>query len=517
MSTMEDTVAAVSTPPGKGGIAVVRISGPDAISVVDSAWHGKSLNDAMSHTAHLGKYVDLDGNVLDEALATVFRNPASFTGEDVVELSIHGSRWIQREVLHDLIRRGIRTALPGEFTRRAFQNGKIDLAQAEGVADLIDSSSRASHRLALSQTKGVFSKALNELRDKLIDFASLLELELDFAEEDVEFADRGNLFRLATDLSVRVKTLAESYSSGSVIKSGIPVVIAGIPNVGKSSLLNLLLGDDKAIVSDIPGTTRDVIEDTIESGGMLFRFIDTAGLRETTDAIESLGIGRARTKMREARIIIWMIDPTSAMDPQVREFLKIRSDNLSAQVIPLINKSDLCTPAYVAGFAEDMINQVSSQDLATGMKDGDNCRRHGKGEKHVMVPEDQSTSIDGMRSEEDTGKFPMERVGNMSSIMTCSVKTGAGMDELKATLHKMSGIGEENGEDIIVTNARHYEALNKASRGLEAVLAGLQTGLSADFIAQDIREVLHHIGEITGTVTSDTLLHTIFSRFCIGK
>ncbi|MDE6423307.1 MAG: tRNA uridine-5-carboxymethylaminomethyl(34) synthesis GTPase MnmE, partial [Muribaculaceae bacterium] len=302
----EDTIAAISTPNGTGGIAVIRISGPDALSIVDSAWKGKSLKESTTHTAHLGRYCNTSGEVLDECVATLFRAPSTFTGEDVVELSVHGSRWIQREVLSDLIRRGARVADPGEFTRRAYLNGRLDLAQAEGVADLISASSKAAHSLALSQTRGHFSKALDSLRLQLIDFASLLELELDFSEEDVEFADREKMLALSRTILKEVTRLSNSYSSGAVLKEGIPVVIAGVPNAGKSSLLNLLLNDDKAIVSDIPGTTRDIIEDTLELDGYLYRFIDTAGLRESADKVESIGIDRAKERMRTAKIVIWL-------------------------------------------------------------------------------------------------------------------------------------------------------------------------------------------------------------------
>ena len=308
---MNRTITAVSTAPGAGGIAVIRISGTKAIEIADSAWKGKSLTDALSHTAHLGKYYSTSGDLLDEAVATIFRAPASFTGEDVVEISVHGSRWIQKEIIADLIRRGAYAAAPGEFTQRAFINGRLDLAQAEGVADLIASSSRAAHKLAISQTRGGFSRELELLREKLVDFASLLELELDFSEEDVEFADRTRLSELGNTIMKKITRLANSYSSGAALKNGVPVVIAGIPNAGKSSLLNLLLSDDKAIVSDIPGTTRDIIEDTAEIDGILYRFIDTAGLRTTSDKVEKLGIERARLQMTKASIIIWIIDPTS--------------------------------------------------------------------------------------------------------------------------------------------------------------------------------------------------------------
>ncbi len=339
--TQADTIAAVSTPNGTGGIAVIRISGSDALRIVSGAWIGKNLADMETHKATLGKYVATSGEILDEAVATVFRNPKSFTGEDVVELSVHGSRWIQREILSDLIRRGARTAMNGEFTQRAFINGRIDLAQAEGIADLIASSSKASHALAISQTRGRFSQELDDLRNQLIDFASLLELELDFSEEDVEFADRIKLLLLAEAANDRIRRLTRSYSAGSVIKDGLPVVIAGVPNAGKSSLLNLMIGEDKAIVTDIPGTTRDLIEDTIEIDGILFRLTDTAGLRVSNDIVEATGIEKAKAKMRASRIVIWMLDPSTSTLPQIEELKSFISEQESSKIIILCNKCDI--------------------------------------------------------------------------------------------------------------------------------------------------------------------------------
>lgn len=458
METMtSDTIAAVSTAPGVGGIAVIRVSGPKALEIVESAWKGKKISGVPSHTVTLGNYISTDGAVLDETLATVFRSPHSFTGEDVVELSVHGSRWIQREILSDLIRRGARTAEPGEFTRRAFLNGRIDLAQAEGVADLIASSSRAAHQLAMAQTKGKFSKELDVLRDRLVEFASLLELELDFSEEDVEFADRSRLLELANAILAKVDRLAESYSSGAAFKEGLPVVIAGVPNAGKSSLLNLLIGDDKAIVTDIPGTTRDVIEDTMEIDGILYRFIDTAGLRASADAIESIGIDRARAKMRDARIVIWIIDPTAPLAPQLGELSSFRATKPEIKIITLLNKSDL-----------------SKTDI------------------------------------------PLENA-QLSEPIPFSTKTAEGLTELKRRLSQLATERFNPQEELIVTNARHYESLVRGAESLRRAIEGIETGISADFIAQDVREAIHHIGAITGAITTPDLLHSIFSRFCIGK
>ncbi len=470
----EQTVVAVATPPGQGGIAVVRVSGKDAIGIVDSAWRGKPLGGVTSHTSHLGRYVATDGAVLDECVSTIFRGPNSFTGEDVVEISLHGSRWIQREVVADLIRRGAKAAGRGEFTRRAFMNGRLDLAQAEGVADLIAASSRAAHALAMTQTSGGFSRGLEEVREKLVEFASLLELELDFSEEDVEFADRARLEELAANLLKRLERLASSYSSGAALKEGVPVVIAGVPNAGKSSLLNLILGDDKAIVSDIPGTTRDTIEDTAEIDGVLFRFIDTAGLRATEDTVENLGIERARERMRKARIVVWLIDPTSPIEPQEEEITRLRKENPEAEVIKVVGKGDLIHPSptlpYGAAYA------------AGELSDGS-----------------------------DTASLPY------GAVLVMSMKTGDGLESLQQRLTAAATGGYDPQAEFIVTNARHYEALLQGADALRRALAGLHDGLSADFIAQDVREATSHIGTITGAITTDTLLHNIFAKFCIGK
>ena len=456
-----DTIAAISTPAGVGGIAVIRVSGPKAISIVNSAWKGGDLTKVTSHSAHLGKYYSTDGSLLDEGIATVFISPASFTGEDVVEISVHGSSWIQRELLNDLVKRGIRIAEPGEFTKRAFLNNKLDLAQAEGVADLISASSKAAHDLALSQTKGSFSKEFETLREKLIEFASLLELELDFSEEDVEFADRSSLVDLCRQILTKVKGLAESYSRGAVLKDGVPVVIAGIPNAGKSSLLNLLLGDEKAIVTDIPGTTRDTIEDTAEIDGVLYRFIDTAGLRDTEDIVEGIGVERARKAMEKSYIVIWVIDSSSELPSQMKALDYFQKTHQDKNMIILLNKSDLSS----IGETQDFL----------------------------------STSI------------------------PFSTKTKQGLPTLLSNLHSLATSGQNPEKDIIVTNARHYEALTHASSALERALMALNPSdknsnlISADFIAQDIREATAYLATITGTITTDNLLHSIFSRFCIGK
>ncbi|MCH5235489.1 MAG: tRNA uridine-5-carboxymethylaminomethyl(34) synthesis GTPase MnmE [Muribaculaceae bacterium] len=482
---VRETIAAVSTAPGVGGIAVIRVSGPKAIDIVNSAWKGIDLKNVKSHSAHLGKYFSVDGNLIDEAVATVFISPASFTGEDIVELSVHGSSWIQRELLSDLVKRGAKIAEPGEFTQRAFLNGKIDLAQAEGVADLIASSSKAAHDLAITQTKGTFSKEFNLLREKLIEFASLLELELDFSEEDVEFADRSALVSLCEEILTKVNKLASSYSQGAVLKNGIPVVIAGIPNAGKSSLLNLLVNDEKAIVTDVPGTTRDIIEDTMEINGILYRFIDTAGLRDTTDLVEGIGVNRAKEALEKAYIVIWVIDPTVDLPSQYKELNKFLQKNPQKHLIVLLNKSDLGETTIVTA-------------------------QHNSNSNETTFPVSQNFEII---------KIPF------------STKTKSGLSELLKALQSYATAGQNPESDIIVTNARHYEALLNASLALKRALSSLKESQeipdseqdylgsyqSSDLIAQDIREAITHLSTITGSITTTDLLHSIFSRFCIGK
>ena len=453
----ERTIAAIATPAGQGGIAVIRVSGRDAFDIVQKMWRGKPLAQCTSHTAHLGNILQEDGSVLDQAVITLFRAPNSFTGEDTVEISVHGSRWIQREALNQLMRCGAKPAGPGEFSQRAFANGRMDLAQTEAVADLIAAESRAAHRLALSQMSGAFSRKLNELREQLIHFGSLLELELDFSEEDVEFADRTQLINSAKETLAVVQRLALSYKSGRAFKEGVPVAIAGAPNVGKSTLLNRLLDCDKAIVSDIPGTTRDIIEDTREIGGILFRFIDTAGLRDTADTVERIGIERAKEHIERAAVTLWLVDPTQPLDAQLAS---IRTSSEGKRFV-ILTKSDLSDDA------------VTNQILAT-------------------LPEG-------------------------CPVISISAKSGLGIDKLETELVRMATAEHDPENELIVTNARHYEALTAGAESLQRVLTGLQTGIPTDFVAQDVREALYHLGLVTGAVTTADLLTSIFSRFCIGK
>ena len=465
----EDTICAISTPPGIGGIAVARISGSRAIEITDSIWQGRPLAQAASHTAHLGLVKDKSGNELDQVVATVFRSPRSFTGEDVVEISVHGSKYVQRELIASLIHAGARLAEAGEFTRRAFASGRMDLAEAEAVADVIASNSRAAHRIAISQMRGGFSRRLAELRSRLVDLASLLELELDFSEEEVEFASRDQITQLARDLHNEISRLHRSFAKGNAIKEGIPVAIVGATNAGKSSLLNALLGDDRAIVSDIHGTTRDTIEETIEIGDYQFRFIDTAGIRHTADRIEQIGIDRSLQAIDKARIIIMVIDPTSELPHDLIKRLAHPStepaDGLLPHTIVAINKADIATD-------QDLNNTHNALD--------------------TLLPQAKTLHISAMN-------------GQGIATLTQAIEQAAATDTGNAD------------EDILVTNARHAQALAQALDSTTRLLQGLDASLPGDLLAQDLRETLHHLATITGQIPSTEILATIFSRFCIGK
>lgn len=453
----DDTICAISTPPGVGGIAVARISGARAFEIVDKIWKGKALSEVASHSAHLGKVFDSDGMELDQAVATAFRAPASFTGENVVEVSVHGSRWIQAQLIQSLIAAGCRMALPGEFTRRAFASGRLDLAQAEGVADMIASSSRAAHRLAISQMRGTFSKKIEAIRDQLLQLASLLELELDFSEEDVEFASRSKLLELSDSLSVRLRQMASSFRAGEAIKDGVPVAIIGKTNAGKSSLLNALVADDRAIVSDIHGTTRDIVEDTAVIGDYLIRFQDTAGLRETDDPIESIGIERTRNAARNARIVLYVFDSASDITPEDAkdELSTIEEDRL----IIVANKID------------------AAPDIDTKLW---------------------------------LGAFPG------SEIVLCSALLGEGLDNLRNIISERLN-AETSDVDIIVTNARHASALTEASESLRSFAESIRQNIPTDLAAQDLRQAIYSLSAITGTITTPEILQNIFKNFCIGK
>ena len=461
-----------------GGIAVVRVSGDRAIDIVSTRWQGKPLDQCDSHTVHLGHIIDSQGNLLDEVVLTLYRNPRSFTGEDVIEIACHGSTWIQQQLVSTLIDAGCRAAAGGEFTRRAFANGRLDLSQAEAVADVIASQSQAAHRVAMNQMRGKFSRELSDLRDRLIHFVSLMELELDFSEEDVTFADRSSVIALASEIHAVISRLADSYQAGNVIKNGLPVAIVGQTNAGKSTLLNALLHDDRALVSDIQGTTRDVIEDTITVGGTMFRFIDTAGLRDTDDTVESMGIERSWTSLERARIVLWVIDAT-ASESEISELAsKILPRCEGKQLIAVINKADLLP---------------SAQSLSSSLDSGQCAAQLGCAEKlqHLLPLGTRSIAISALQE------------GDVERLQQLILDAAA-----------LPTVGEDA---VIVTNARHYQALVRAKEALTRAIEALHIGISGDLVSQDIRETLHYLGEITGEITTQDVLGEIFSHFCIGK
>lgn len=457
-------IAAISTPAGIGGIAIIRLSGKGGIELADTVFKsakGDRLADAKAYTIHFGSIIK-DDTVLDDVLISVFKSPHSFTGEDIVEISCHGSVYIQQNILQLLISKGASLAQPGEFTQRAFLNGKMDLSQAESVADLIASSSAATHRLAMNQMRGGFSSKLVELRTELLNFTSLIELELDFSEEDVEFANRDNLKEAATQIESHIKKLSDSFSLGNAVKTGIPVAIIGETNAGKSTLLNLLLHEEKAIVSDIHGTTRDVIEDTINIQGLTFRLIDTAGIRDTTDAIESIGIERTFRKIEQANIILWIADAGTS-DEHIEELAKkILPSVGDKKLILVFNKVDIISSESKAYKEKLFINEIPER---------------------IFI----------------------------------SAKYEQGTDMLEDLLIKAANIPEISEQDVIVTNIRHYEALQKALIAIQRVSEGLDLKISGDFLSQDIRECMYYLGEITGHISTDEILGNIFSKFCIGK
>lgn len=457
-----ETICAIATAQG-GAIGTIRVSGPEAINITSTIFRprkvGKTLMDCKPYTLTFGQIIEGD-EVLDEVLVSLFRAPHSYTGEDSTEITCHGSSYILQRVLQLLIHAGCRLAQPGEFTQRAFLNGKMDLSQAEAVADLIASSSAATHRLAMNQMRGGFSRELAQLRDKLLHFTSLIELELDFSDhEELEFADRTELLSLSNEIEQVISRLVNSFSVGNAIKQGIPVAIVGETNTGKSTLLNALVGEDRAIVSDIHGTTRDVIEDTLILNGVLFRFIDTAGIRQTTDTIESIGIERSFQKMEQADIVLWMIDSTCAQE-QITQLLP--------QIAPLVEDKQLIV----------VLNKADKE------------------------PAQPLTSL----------QLPPH-----AKVISISAKYGQGMNQLQTLLTEATHLPQISQSDVIVSNARHYEALCHAQEAIQRVQQGLQMGISGDFVGQDLRECIHHLSDIVGEVSTDSVLQNIFKNFCIGK
>lgn len=453
----DDTIIAIASPPGEGAIAVLRMSGDKAIEIADKFFVAKSkkkLTEQKSYTISYGEIIE-NQQTIDEVLVSVFRKPNSYTGENSVEISCHGSRYIQQKILQIAINNGARVAEPGEFTKRAFLNGKMDLSQAEAVADLIAAKSEAARKVAMTQLKGGFSNELSLLRSQLVNFVSLIELELDFGEEDVEFADRTKLVELVNRIREKLKHLISSFKFGNAVKNGIPVAIVGKPNVGKSTLLNSLLKEDKAIVSDIEGTTRDSIEDVISINGVLFRFIDTAGLRHTNDKIENLGIERTIEQVKKAEIILYLIDASKDTKAELYE-----------RILPFLEDKKLII----------VINKIDLADV-------------------------------------DLNEFSFDN----AEIVKISAKHNTNLTALEQALIKASDYASFDQNDIIVTNTRHYEALKRTYEASEEVLQGLTSNLTTDLLSLNIREMLHYLGEITGDITNDEILGNIFKNFCIGK
>ena len=489
-----DTIIALATPSGIGAIGVIRLSGPDAISLANEVFNGKDLSIQKTHTIHFGSIKDGD-LILDEVLVSIFIGPKSYTRENVVEISTHGSAFIIESIIKLLVRNGARPANPGEFTLRAFLNGQLDLSQAEAVADLIASNSKASHQVAMQQMRGGFSHELQHLRDQLIHFASMIELELDFGEEDVEFANREDLKALIYQIMRILHRLIQSFEQGNVMKNGVPVVIAGKPNVGKSTLLNALLNEERAIVSEIAGTTRDTVEDEMIIGGINFRFIDTAGIRETVDIIEAKGVERTHEKIGQAKLIIYLVDPeqeVSEIETQV-EYL----EGLGVPFITVVNKVDVASPEFMEVVSS--INPIAI-GYQVSRSEGDNPG-HTSDSPNSQEPAPQLSTVNRQ----------------LSTILYISARNKVGIDALKNTILQTIGLHSINTDDVLISNIRHLEALQKTEASLNSVLENIDNPVTSDFLATDIKQALYYLGEITGQVTTDDLLETIFSKFCIGK
>ena len=465
---LDNTICAISTAPGMGAIAVIRVAGKETFNICDTIFQfvikDRKIKDQEANSVHFGTIVDGD-KIIDEVLITIFKAPHSYTGDDIVEIACHGAPYIQQQILELLLKNGAELAKPGEFTQRAFLNGKMDLSQAEAVADLIASESEAARKVALQQMRGGFSNELMKLRERMLWFISLIELELDFSEEDVEFANRDELNSLVVELTEHLSRLVNSFSLGNVIKNGLPVAIVGHTNAGKSTLLNALLNEERAIVSDIHGTTRDAIEDTINIGGVTYRFIDTAGIRTTDDTIENIGIQLTYNKISQASIVLLMVD---------------------------VNDSQ----AKIAEAIDDVQNKI---DFET--------------QKLIVVV----NKIDLLNSDSTFNRDEFPKLNSESSIISISAKERENIDKLTELLTDTVNLSSLNNNEVIVTNARHHEALKNALEGINRVKDGLDNNISGDFLAQDIREVLHHLGSITGQISTDEILGNIFKNFCIGK
>ncbi len=457
LSGWDDTIVALATPPGIGAIGVLRVSGKKSYPIINHLFPSKDLLKEVANTLHVGLLREQD-SVLDEVVISLFKAPASYTGEDVIEISCHGSPYVQQQVLNAIIAGGARLAKAGEFTQRAFINGKLDLTEAEAVADLIESNTAAAQKAAINKMRGGFSKVLKDLREKLISFSALIELELDFSEEDVEFADRSQLRALLDQLDVAVTDLIQSFQLGNVIRNGVSVAIVGMPNAGKSTLLNSLLNENRAIVSDIAGTTRDTIEEVLNIEGILFRLIDTAGIREhTLDVIENMGVVRSREKVREADIVVYLYDVTAANSNETKKMAEeLRRDN--PKIITVGNKCDAADESSLKVFHEAMPGSVF-----------------------------------------------------------IAAKSGTAINQLRNKLFSAAAGDSSLGESVVITNARHYNALKEVSTSLTDIRNGLDNNISGDLLALDIRRCLHYLGEITGEITNEDMLDYIFSKFCIGK
>ena len=492
----DDTICAPATVPGTGAISVIRVSGPDALRIADKVIdcrHG-SISESKGYTIRFGNISDADGRLIDEVLASVFRAPKSYTGEDSVEISCHASSYIVSEIMSLLYAAGARAAEPGEFTQRAYLNGKMDLAQAEAVADVIASQNEAAHRIAFKQMKGRFSSELRDMRSELLELVSLMELELDFSEEEVEFADRSRLDSLLINITSHVSSLIDSFRLGNAIKNGVPVAIAGATNTGKSTLLNALLGEDRAIVSDIHGTTRDTIEETLNIDGVLFRFIDTAGLRETSEVVEKIGIERTFKKISEASIVLGMVDLTRDIETTLDTIsdILLKVDSSSLDLVILLNKTDICEVNKNVSTINNIVSFIENKGFKT----------------YLRKVEEKSGTENHL--DRNTAK-------NVINILPISAKTGSGIGILRELLASTQRDLLGDSDTTLVTNQRHVQALTDARTSLLRVRDGLASGLPTDLAAQDIREAIYHIGSIVGEISTDEVLGNIFRNFCIGK